>query len=185
MTIRRQLKLLSLVSFSLGWCLLQPLEVSQAMPVFMDLYDADPATRPESRGKCSVCHVSEDSGVRTEFGKAFIKGGYRLTPELRKLFPDLFVQQGEVAVAAAAPAGFNSQHYFEGNCAACHGDDGKGVAPGAPDFTDTAWHRGHADDDPLTEVIHSGRGIMPPFKDRLKKEEIKVLVTYVRKFAVN
>lgn len=164
------------------WAALHPLTTTQAMPVFMDLYDADPTANSEYRGKCGICHASEDSGIRTEFGKAFIDNGYRFSPELRKAFPDLFGKTGETGKAAAA-ATFDAKGFFETNCEMCHGNDGAGVAPGTPDFADAAWHRRNASDDPLAETIRAGRGIMPPFKDRLKSDEVKAMIAYVRKFS--
>ncbi len=183
MFTRYCLKLLSIFFVGLAGSILHPMAVSQAMPVFMELYDADPMAKADYRGKCSICHVSEDSGLRTDFGKAFIKSGYRITPDLRRSFTDLFAQAGESTKTSAAVSGFDTKKFFESNCAMCHGNDGKGVAPATPDFTDAAWHRTNESDDGLAEVIRAGRGIMPPFKDRLKHDEIKVVIAYVRKFA--
>lgn len=177
------LKLLTLALLAVIWAGIQPSSVSQAMPVFMDLYDADPAAKSDLKGKCAICHVSEDSGVRTDFGKAFIKSGYRITADLRKSFTDIFVQAGDAGKSMVAAVEFDSKKFFETNCAACHGNDGKGVAPGAPDFTERSWHQSNASDERLGEAIKAGRGIMPPFKDRLSGDQLKVMVSYVRTFS--
>ncbi len=65
----------------------------QARPEYLKLFAADPYSRPELRSKCTVCHLnSEGGGERNEFGKAFAQAGLRITPELRRQFPELFIQ---------------------------------------------------------------------------------------------
>ncbi len=182
MSVRSLVKLSLLIMISSLCVDIPPVPVSQAMPVFMDVYDADPSSRPEYRGKCSICHASEDSGLRTEFGRAFIKNKYRISTQLQKSFPDLFLVPGESAKASAVASAFDTKKFFQSNCAICHGDDGKGLAPGTPDLTDTNWQRGRSDEK-LVEQVRNGRGIMPGFKDRLNNDEIKSLIAYVRKFA--
>lgn len=69
---------------------------------------------------------------------------------------------------------------FAENCAACHGDDGRGIAEmGAPDLTDRIWLYG-GDRASVTESVVNGRaGVMPAWVDRLSPEMIKLLTVYV------
>lgn len=60
-------------------------------PAFMDRYNVDPESRPDLRNKCTVCHVGRGGGERNDFGEAFADSGFRITPKLRKQFPDMFV----------------------------------------------------------------------------------------------
>jgi hypothetical protein len=64
--------------------------IALAKPAFMDRYDNDPYSRPELRGKCTVCHIGKGGAERNEFGEAFEDAGYRITPKLRANFPELF-----------------------------------------------------------------------------------------------
>lgn len=70
---------------------------------------------------------------------------------------------------------------FQSQCAKCHGQDGKGIEslPGIPNFTDASWQAKHTDKE-LGEAISAGKGIMPPYKDKLAAAEITGLVKYIR-----
>ena len=70
---------------------------------------------------------------------------------------------------------------FAENCAACHGDDGKGNRElGAPNLTDQIWLYG-SDKATIMEGVAKGRGgIMPNWGDRLDAGTIKALAVYVR-----
>ena len=79
---------------------------------------------------------------------------------------------------------------FRTNCARCHGADGRGDTPlghtyNAPDFTDAEWWRLHSDitsTGRLVSIVSHGKGGMPAFGKKLKPSEIKLLVSYVRRF---
>jgi cytochrome c oxidase cbb3-type subunit 3 len=70
---------------------------------------------------------------------------------------------------------------FAENCAACHGDDGKGNRElGAPNLTDQIWLYG-SDKTTIVEGVTKGRGgMMPNWGDRLDAGTIKALAVYVR-----
>jgi cytochrome c oxidase cbb3-type subunit 3 len=69
---------------------------------------------------------------------------------------------------------------FADNCAACHGDAGKGNREiGAPDLTDQIWLYGPGQD-VIVEGLMNGRGaMMPHWAPRLDDTTIKSLAVYV------
>jgi cytochrome c6 len=71
---------------------------------------------------------------------------------------------------------------YKSKCVACHAPDGTGSVVGkkmgAHDFT-TADVQKMSDAD-LTEAITKGKNKMPAYGEKLKPEEIKALVTYIR-----
>lgn len=69
---------------------------------------------------------------------------------------------------------------FAENCAACHGEVGKGNQElGAPDLTDKIWLYG-SDEAMLIETIANGRaGVMPAWVERLDPSTVKALAVYV------
>jgi mono/diheme cytochrome c family protein len=79
---------------------------------------------------------------------------------------------------------------FKTNCARCHGADGRGDTPlghtyNSPDFTDSEWWQKHSDITStrnLVSIVTKGKGGMPGFGKKLKSSDIKLLVTYVRRF---
>lgn len=77
------------------------------------------------------------------------------------------------AVERAAPI-------FAMQCAACHGDDGKGdMTQGAPNLADAIWLYG-GDRATIYETLNNGRGgVMPNWAGRLTEEQIVALSAYV------
>ncbi|TAK47678.1 MAG: cytochrome-c oxidase, cbb3-type subunit III [Xanthobacteraceae bacterium] len=75
------------------------------------------------------------------------------------------------------------QKLFADNCAACHGDDGKGNRElGAPNLTDKIWLYG-SDKATIVEGITNGRGgVMPAWQERLDDVTVKALTVYVHTF---
>ncbi|WP_460448979.1 cytochrome-c oxidase, cbb3-type subunit III [Alsobacter sp. SYSU BS001988] len=72
------------------------------------------------------------------------------------------------------------QKLFAENCAACHGDAGKGNPEvGAPNLTANIWLYG-GDQATIEETIMNGRGgVMPTWASRLDATTIKALTVYV------
>lgn len=72
------------------------------------------------------------------------------------------------------------QTLFAENCAACHGDAGKGNPDvGAPNLTANIWLYG-GDEKTIIETITNGRGgVMPVWQGRLDEPTIKALAVYV------
>lgn len=69
---------------------------------------------------------------------------------------------------------------FADNCAACHGDAGKGnPEAGAPNLTSNIWLYG-GDQATIEQTITNGRGgVMPAWNGRLDKATINALTVYV------
>jgi len=69
---------------------------------------------------------------------------------------------------------------FVDNCAACHGDDGKGnVELGAPNLTTQVWLYGSTKADIVQRVIVGGGGVMPAWGQKLDAPTIKALAVFV------
>jgi len=79
---------------------------------------------------------------------------------------------------------------FRNNCARCHGADGRGQTPSgelykAPDLTDEEWWQKNSDINgtrSLIGIVTRGKGAMPAFGKKLKRNEISRLVDYARRF---
>ena len=79
---------------------------------------------------------------------------------------------------------------YRNNCARCHGAEGRSDTPlgrtfNAPDITDQKWWQEHAaiaNTRSLMAIVTNGKGSMPAFSKKLSRSEIKILVTYVRRF---
>ncbi len=71
---------------------------------------------------------------------------------------------------------------FKSKCVMCHAADGTGSAVGkkmgAHDFTTAEVQK--MSDAALTDTITNGKNNMPKYADKLKPEEIKGLVAYIR-----
>lgn len=69
---------------------------------------------------------------------------------------------------------------FAENCAACHGEEGRGNSElGAPDLSDAIWLYG-GEPEAIARSIHTGRGgVMPAWTTRLDPVTIKALAVYV------
>jgi mono/diheme cytochrome c family protein len=81
----------------------------------------------------------------------------------------------------------SAQASFKERCARCHGADGHGQTVlggmlGVPDFTDAKWWKEEKSDKRLTESITDGKGDMPAFGKKMTKQQIALLIAYVRRF---
>jgi cytochrome c oxidase cbb3-type subunit III len=69
---------------------------------------------------------------------------------------------------------------FADDCAACHGDDGKGnVEMGAPNLTTKVWLYGNDTKDLMYTVTNARNSVMPAWGGRLDPVTIKSLALYV------
>ena len=77
------------------------------------------------------------------------------------------------AVARAEPV-------FKEQCAACHGEDGKGKREfGAPNLTDKEWLTGSEPVDIHTQIVNGRAGVMPAWGARLDQATVDALAVYV------
>lgn len=80
-------------------------------------------------------------------------------------------EQGRIALGAEV---------FAGNCASCHGEDGKGdLELGAPDLTDDHWLYGGDASSVYNSIFFGRQGHMPHWEERLRPAEINTLALYV------
>ena len=97
-----------------------------------------------------------------------------------------------LAVASGASYAATASDNWDNSCASCHGADGKGQTKTGKklkikDYTDAAVQAGLKDED-MTKAItdgvkgDNGKEKMKAFKDELSADEIKDLVSFVRKF---
>ena len=91
------------------------------------------------------------------------------------------------AQTPAAPAKPDGAKLFAKNCTTCHAKDGTGSPAMAKMFKADIQLMNLANGDAvkatdadLTKVINTGRNKMPAFKGKLKDEEIKGILAYVR-----
>jgi cytochrome c oxidase cbb3-type subunit 3 len=69
---------------------------------------------------------------------------------------------------------------FADNCAACHGEDGKGGQEfGAPNLTDKIWLYGGGKAAIVAQVTEPKHGVMPAWEGRLDPVTVKSLAVYV------
>lgn len=98
-----------------------------------------------------------------------------------------FVQERPQAQTAQAGRLAQAKTLFGERCAKCHGANGRGQTNlgetlGVPDFTDSDWWNRGVKDERLANSITRGKGEMPAFGKKLTREEIALLVSYVRRF---
>ena len=69
---------------------------------------------------------------------------------------------------------------FAEQCAACHGEQGQGIAEqGAPALNDQIWLYGGTKAEILHQVARPRHGVMPTWEGRLDDVSIKILAVYV------
>jgi Ca-activated chloride channel family protein len=75
-------------------------------PAYLDLYANDPRSKPELRAKCAICHEptakAKDPNFLTDFGAEFKKNSYRVTPEMRERFTDIFLSSDQPVTGITA-----------------------------------------------------------------------------------
>ena len=88
---------------------------------------------------------------------------------------------GAIAVCTSSAAAQDAAATYKAKCAMCHGPDGKGGKMGTRDFA-SAEVKAETDAQ-LTDIITKGKGKMPSYDGKLKADEIKGLVAYIRSLA--
>lgn len=69
---------------------------------------------------------------------------------------------------------------YSDRCASCHGADGVGVEPGAPDLS-SAEYQASREDAEIAQAIRVGGGSMPAFGQHFNERGIAALVGHVRR----
>jgi mono/diheme cytochrome c family protein len=147
---------------------------------------------PPMRGKLG----SIDVGQLVAFVRAF-RGGMQVVDDeenpaeaQRSTAPAPATGAGSSAIEAPRPnpkdlASREGGRTFLRTCATCHGSDGRGgemrgSLPSIPDFTAGAWQVARNDPQLLVSVLE-GRGTgMPPFRDKLSRDQARELVAFIR-----
>jgi cytochrome c6 len=91
------------------------------------------------------------------------------------LISSLFIATAACADDAAA--------LYKAKCAACHGADGTGNTPAGKKLNARDFHSPEVmkqSDAELLDTTIKGKNKMPAYKDKLKEDELKSLVAYVR-----
>lgn len=102
----------------------------------------------------------------------------------------LLVTAASASAAGATPN--NGERLYSQTCAACHGADGKGMIPGAPDFTDPKGVLSNPDALLVKRIAEGYQSpgspmAMPPKggNPSLSRKDIVAILTYLRqKFGV-
>ncbi|MEO0620811.1 MAG: cytochrome-c oxidase, cbb3-type subunit III [Pseudomonadota bacterium] len=69
---------------------------------------------------------------------------------------------------------------YADNCAACHGDEGRGEpALGAPNLADAIWLYGGDRERVIESITYARAGVMPAWNGRLSDDQIKQVALYV------
>jgi cytochrome c oxidase cbb3-type subunit III len=101
-----------------------------------------------------------------------------LTPEQIADTADYVVTlSGGKSDAAAAERG---KALFAEQCAACHGEQGKGMLElGAPNLTDQIWLYGGSREQIVAQITAPKQGVMPTWEGKLDDNTVKMLTVYV------
>ena len=88
-----------------------------------------------------------------------------------------------IAFVAAAQGNKPGADLYKKDCAMCHGADGSGNSPmgkkmGVRNLTSEEVQK--QTDAQLTQIIDKGKGKMPAYGQKLKPEQLKELVAYIR-----
>jgi len=138
-------------------------------------------------GTIEAIHTTITNGVRNETSPdarfsqmpAFGAGGILNNEQVAAVVEHVRAISGQEHDAALATEG---AAIFAENCAACHGEEGRGNHDlGAPNLTDAIWLYG-GDRDSIAETVRYSRaGVMPAwgFTGYLKDYEIKMVAIYV------
>jgi len=132
-------------------------------------------------GTVEQIHATIQYGVRAEHDDTRLSEMPRfgadglLTPEEIATVADYVL-----SLSGAATAGEEGAALFADNCAACHGEDGTGVAElGAPDLANGIWLFGGNRDAVIGQITAPRHGMMPAWAGRLDDVSIKQVSIYV------
>jgi cytochrome c oxidase cbb3-type subunit 3 len=126
----------------------------------------------------TVSHgIRWDADPDTRYSEMPAFGELLATEEIAAIAEHVLQLSGQDHDAGAADRG---TALFAENCAACHGEVGKGTPElGAPDLTDAIWLRGGTREAILAQITTPRNGQMPAWQARLTKEQLRKLAVYV------
>ncbi|AUQ59326.1 putative cytochrome c oxidase cbb3-type, subunit III [Phaeobacter inhibens] len=108
---------------------------------------------------------------------AFGADGMIEKPQVKEVTEFVLSLSGQEHDAEAAEAG---RAVFEENCAACHGEDGRGgYENGAPNLGDGHWIYGGGREDIYQSIYYGRQGVMPAWEGRLSDMQIRMLTLYL------
>ncbi|MBN9595123.1 MAG: cytochrome-c oxidase, cbb3-type subunit III [Afipia sp.] len=120
---------------------------------------------------------AEDPNTRVSEMPAF--GSILKSDEITQVSSFVASLSGKAGNASAQEIAAGKQ-VFAQNCAACHGDDGKGNREmGAPNLTDAIWLYGSTPAAIAAQVKSPRHGVMPAWGVRLGDTTVKELTVYV------
>ncbi len=99
-----------------------------------------------------------------------------------------FVRPTKSNNSAAVSSGLSGKEVYTTTCIACHGGDGKGVVPGAPDFTNKNGRLSKADDELMNSLSNGMQSPNSPMampakggNRSLTQADLKNVLEYLRK----
>lgn len=118
-----------------------------------------------------------DEQTRNNIMPNFGTDGVLKADEISDVAAFVMSLSGETADATRSDRG---KQVFAENCAACHGDQGKGnFELGAPNLTDALWLYGGDAQTITAQITKPHHGVMPAWQGRLTDAQIKMLAVYV------
>lgn len=81
-------------------------------------------------------------------------------------------------ISEKTPEVLNGAVIYQANCAKCHSENGKGTDKGISFLKGHALN--HSEEDFINQVKNGEKDKMPAFKEKLKEDEIRAVVKYVR-----
>ncbi len=119
----------------------------------------------------------EDEDTRDSTMPAFGADGILESQQIEDVVQYVLTLSGREADPAAAERG---REIFLEQCAACHGDNGKGMREvGAPNLTDDIWLYGGEPEQIRAQISKPRHGVMPAWDSRLSEESLKMVTIYV------
>jgi cytochrome c oxidase cbb3-type subunit 3 len=142
------------------------------------LWGGDPETLAETiRVGINATHPETRQSQMLAFGR----DGILARSEIKDVAAYVQSLSDPQAVSGEPPERIQSgSDLFADNCAACHGEDARGMTEvGAPDLSDSIWIYGGDRQAILTTLMQGRQGQMPAWENRLSPTEIKILAIYV------
>jgi cytochrome c oxidase cbb3-type subunit 3 len=150
-------------------------------------------------GSAGYPNLNDDDwlwGGKPEDILATIRHGIRFADDADTRFSEMpafggALQKDQIAQAAAYVVSLSGipsnpslveagKTVFAENCAACHGDGGKGLRDvGGPNLTDAIWLRGSDEAAIAAQIAAPRHGVMPAWGNRLGEATVKELTVYV------